>query len=201
MELGCLPQLGLVLARQAHPLPEGFGEAGHGGVALGELWVAFLEGAEQYVAALTVRGAPLAGFLGVHALVDQAHGLGDVLAFLGEQDGSVGGGDGEPAAVLAECLGSCSHDRGGGIGLHGGQDVPVVGVVGLALEALVGQGRFPTELDPLRVPAPVTGWYRWSGGGRRWGRRTGSRIHLATGPSGLLARRGPCGRSRGRFGR
>ena len=64
MELGCLPQLGLVLARQAHPLPEGFGEAGHGGVALGELWVAFLEGAEQYVAALTVRGAPLAGFLG-----------------------------------------------------------------------------------------------------------------------------------------
>jgi hypothetical protein len=52
MELGRVAKLGTVPVRQAHPLPDRFGKAGHGGVAFGQLGVAFGEGAQQHIAAL-----------------------------------------------------------------------------------------------------------------------------------------------------
>ena len=109
-------------------------------MAFGQLGVAFLEGPQEHVAALAVGGAPGAGLLGVHPLVDQAHGLGHVLAFLGEQDGPIGGGDGEPAAVFAEGLGGRRDDRGGGVGVHRGQDAELIPTEPVGAAAVVGHG-------------------------------------------------------------
>jgi hypothetical protein len=76
--------------------------------------------------------------LGVHALVDQPHGLNHVLAFLGEQDGPVGGADGEAAGVLAERLGRHGHDGCGGIGVHRGEDAELVPTEAVGAAAVVG---------------------------------------------------------------
>ena len=94
VELGRLPQLGTVPVRLipcARPPPRPGGPPPRG---VRPTRGSVLEGAQQYVAALAVRRAPGAGLLGVHALVDQPHGLGHVLALLGQQNGPVGGADG-----------------------------------------------------------------------------------------------------------
>jgi hypothetical protein len=109
-------------------------------VAFGQLGGAFLEGPEQHVAALAVGRAAAAGLLGVHALVDQLHGLGDVLALLGQQDRPVGGGDGEPPAVLAERLAGRGRDRAHLVVWDLGEDAELVPAEPVGAPALAGHG-------------------------------------------------------------
>jgi hypothetical protein len=54
MQLGRLPGLDALLGRQAEPVGDSIDQTGDGGVALGQLRIAFLQGPQQDVAALAV---------------------------------------------------------------------------------------------------------------------------------------------------